>query len=352
MSIKEKDIRNNLHDLYHKKKYSEFLALMKEYINEFGVPESREALYFEYGKALATCFYKIAAIKVFEESRANGNWQANIELSRCYSSSPNLAPYNLDTAKNYLWEVIENYDDNAKAVESAYSALANVYLKALDYEAAIKIIEKGLKQFPNNVELLTFLGTIYIIKRDYKKAGTYFSIVLSIDSMKAISRIGLGICHMNLKNYTAALKQFKIHIKNNPFDYEGYLNLGKLYLMQDKIEEAKTALASALKFAVLKSDRAECLLELGNLYYKLKDYKKSEELYLEATELSIRIKGAFLGLYKVYQKTRREIDAKRMLSYLISLEEELAEPFLINEHERTLKETFKGKEKKTGNINM
>ena len=75
MSTREKDIRNNLHDLYHKKNYSEFLALMKEYINEFGVPDSREALYFEYGKALATCFYKIAAIKVFEESRANGNWQ-------------------------------------------------------------------------------------------------------------------------------------------------------------------------------------------------------------------------------------------------------------------------------------
>lgn len=352
MSTREKDFSIKLHDLYHEKKYSEFLSLMKRYISEFGVPRNRKTLYFEYGKVLATYFYKNAAIRIFEELIAADNWQANIELSRCYSSSPNIAPYNLDTAKNYLWEVIDNYSDNMTAVESAYSSLANIYLKSLDYEETIKILNEGLKKSPNCANLLNFLGTVYMGLKDFSKAGIYFTTILNKDPMDGVSRLKLGVCYMNLKNYTAALKQFKIHIKNNPFDYEGYLNLGKLYLMQDKIEEAKAALLNALKFAELKTDRAECLLELGNLYYKLRDYKKSEELYLEATELSIRVKGAFLGLYKVYQKTRREIDAKRMLSYLISLEEELAEPFLISEHERTLKETFKEKEKKTGNISM
>lgn len=352
MSTREKDFSIKLHDLYHEKKYSEFLSLMKRYISEFGVPRNRKTLYFEYGKVLATYFYKNAAIRIFEELIAADNWQANIELSRCYSSSPNIAPYNLDMAKNYLWEVIDNYSDNMTAVESAYSSLANIYLKSLDYGETIKILNEGLKKSPNCANLLNFLGTVYMGLKDFSKAGIYFTTILNKDPMDGVSRLKLGVCYMNLKNYTAALKQFKIHIKNNPFDYEGYLNLGKLYLMQDKIEEAKAALLNALKFAELKTDRAECLLELGNLYYKLRDYKKSEELYLEATELSIRVKGAFLGLYKVYQKTRREIDAKRMLSYLISLEEELAEPFLISEHEKTLKETFKEKEKKTGNISM
>ncbi len=48
MSTREKDISNNLHVLYHEKKYSEFLSLMKSYVSEFGVPRNREALYFEY----------------------------------------------------------------------------------------------------------------------------------------------------------------------------------------------------------------------------------------------------------------------------------------------------------------
>lgn len=343
MSTREKDISNNLHVLYHEKKYSEFLSLMKSYVSEFGVPRNREALYFEYGKVLAIYFYKSAAIRIFEEIRANGYWQANIELSRCYSLSPNIAPYNLDTAKNYLWEVIDNYSDNMTAVESAYNGLANIYLKFLDYEGAIRILNEGLQKLPNCIMLLNFLGAIYIGLKDFSKAGTCFTTILNKDPMDGVSRLKLGVCHMSLKNYNAALKQFQIHIKNSPFDYRGYLSLGKLYLMQDNFEEAKRALSDALKFAELKTDRAECLLELGNLYYKLKDYKKSEELYLEATELSIRVKGAFLGLYKVYQKTRRELDAKRVLSYLISLEDSLAEPFLISEHEKTLKETFKGK---------
>ena len=236
MSTREKDFSIKLHDLYHEKKYSEFLSLMKRYISEFGVPRNRKTLYFEYGKVLAAYFYKNEAIKIFEESSANGNWQANIELSRCYSLAPDIAPYNLDTAKNYLWEVIKYYSDNMQAVESAYNALANIYLKSLDYEETIKILNEGLKKSPNCANLLNFLGTIYMGSKDFSKAGTYFTTILNKDPMDGASRLKLGDCHMHLKNYNAALKQFQIHIKNNPFDYRGYLSLGKLYLMQDNFE--------------------------------------------------------------------------------------------------------------------
>ncbi len=343
MDLKKKNILDNLQRFYHEKRYYDFLNVMKIYISDYGMPTDDVVLAFEYGKALAVCGYKSKAVSVLESIVNIGDFNVEIELALCYSTLEQKMPYDLDKAKKYLLDVISKYSGNDKALVSAYSVLASVYVKELDYDGAISVLKKGLSYFPNDAVLLNQLGMVNYLKNDYMSSITYYKKVLNKDPNNSITILNLGYSYMGLCDYLNGIRYFKTYITNNPLDFKGYLGLGNLYLKQGDFNGAIVSLDDALSYAKGKRGKASCLVELGNLYYRLRDYHTSEELYNRAIYLFKDSNKAYLGLYKVYQKTGREIDAKRILSYALSSEDKYASSFLINEHNKSLNQTFTNK---------
>ena len=114
-------------------------------------------------------------------------------------------------------------------------------------------------------------------------------------------------------------------LEKDPKLPEALINLGAVYLEQNKYDKAEPILKNALK---IKPNDPKILSNLGNLYQNQKRFDEAEEIYLEAIEIDPDISTTLCNLGSLYLKLNKLEDAIITLQKAININPKLIEAHL------------------------
>ena len=176
----------------------------------------------------------------------------------------------------YIMVLEKKENDNKKFEELIEKANENI--EAADYKNAEKIAKESLKY--NKVKGYYYLGALYAnYFNDKEKAKEAYMVAYKKKNFEAASMI--GFIEEDKGNFKEAEKWYKEGIKSN-FEYSFYL-IGNFYYNQNDMENAKKYLE---KSAERKNGKA--IYILAKIYYKEKNregIKKYQKQLLEEVQL-------------------------------------------------------------------
>lgn len=167
------------------------------------------------------------------------------------------------TTPTFLW--IGNFYKNEKQYEKAvfylnqavnedstniapYFSLAAIYNTVNNLENEITVLEKAIQYFPENPELLNWLGYTLVdndIRLNY--ALTLLQKAVSLDSTNAYIWDSVAWAYYKLGNYEKALKSMKLVLEKDVQDTVVRYHLGNIYFKLGQIESAKNNWNSAIE---------------------------------------------------------------------------------------------------------
>ena len=244
-----------------------------DYYNVIGYSYKKQG---QYKKALKfyNKSYKLSKkIKRLKSSMVGADILNN--LSMLYSDIGNL-----DKALTFMKKAVQ-IDKNIYGIHNkhtyyGYINLAGVYLDLKDYKKAFKLYKQALSLsnliFKNNSYdsslIYNNLGGYYKSIKDYKNALKYYKIALNIYQNKEIEK----------NNFNSAGEEIKI---------------GEIYLLQNKLKQAKNYLSKALKIYTKKLGSNSYLeidlySDLSKIHLKSKSYKKAYYYSKKALDIFIK----------------------------------------------------------------
>lgn len=152
---------------------------------------------------------------------------------------------------------------------ASYFSLAAIYNTVNNVENEITVLEKTLQYFPENPELLNWLGYTLVdndIRLNY--ALTLLQKAVLLDSTNAYIWDSVAWAYYKLGNYEKALKSMKLVLEKDVQDTVVRYHLGNIYFKLGQIESAKENWNSAIEInnnneAKIKSE--EMLRKIGIL---------------------------------------------------------------------------------------
>ncbi len=181
-----------------------------------------------------------------------------------------------DSAKFYYSRALKVFKDMdyAKGVDFARSLLARTARYYDDYDTALDVVSDNIDYFKKVKD------TKNIASSYYDEASLHFK----------HSNYKLAL-EKNLK----ALRLFE-QIKDTSYHAPLYFNLSNIELYSDNYEKALEYKLKNLRYLNKKNKRpfASSYNGLGNIYLKLKDYKKADSLYNIGYTLATEIKWTYL----------------------------------------------------------
>ena len=248
------------------------------------------------------------------------------------------------------------YKLNAKS-DNTIKNLAELYLRFGEYDKALKHYKYLTRHYKAKTEILLLMGDIYLKKDDIHQAVSSYKKALEFsptpDEAK-IAYVNLGNLYLKLKNYTEALKLYNKALEIDKLDTNILYNISLVYLENNDFENALENLNKAIKLdpdnmqlyliksrLLFQEDKIDLSInnfvrliekfpneilgyfELGNLYYKIKDYKNAEHYFKLAldmntgTDYQYKIYANFSTIYikkKEYNKALEYINKAFILN--------------------------------------
>ncbi|XP_029398876.1 Bardet-Biedl syndrome 4 protein isoform X2 [Mus pahari] len=197
-----------------------------------------------------------------------------------------------------------------------YIMLGKIHLLQGDLDKAIEIYKKAVEFSPENTELLTTLGLLYLQLGVYQKAFEHLGNALTYDpaNYKAILAAGsmmqthgdfdvaltkyrvvacaipespplwnnIGMCFFGKKKYVAAISCLKRANYLAPFDWKILYNLGLVHLTMQQYASAFHFLSAAINF---QPKMGELYMLLAVALTNLEDIENARRAYVEAVRL-------------------------------------------------------------------
>ncbi len=172
----------------------------------------------------------------------------------------------------------------------------SISAKLKRYDEFYKLLEMGLKDYPNDDALQRELVRYYLYKKEYKKA-TSLTLELIKRSKNEENYKFAGMVFLSLKNYKLSLKSFEKAYSFN-YDEEMLNNIADiLYLFLNKKDEAIAYLETHIR---LRGCSKKVCYKLIDIYAKEKDI------------------NGLLSVYKrLYQKTKDKKYANKIVQLLM-----------------------------------
>ncbi|XP_039955122.1 Bardet-Biedl syndrome 4 protein homolog isoform X1 [Bactrocera tryoni] len=216
-------------------------------------------------------------------------------------------------AKMYFEKAVQA----GKKLES-FQRLAEILRKEKDYARAIEVLENCLLLSPENIEVLTEIGVLYLKTNDSQKAFARLSEVIALDrkcpkgllaygailqsrndvdgALEKYQEIALtepdipelwnniGLCFFKMKKQKviAAISSLRKSIWLSPLNYNALYNLSLVYITAQQYASAFHTLAAAIN---LRKDSAECYMLLGICLRKLEDTENAFKAFQRSSEI-------------------------------------------------------------------
>lgn len=165
-----------------------------------------------------------------------------------------------------IWHLISQID-SIYVVLTLYKSKAIILRKMRNYPEAIKVCTEGMdiarrnKTENRQLDLINILGSIFLLRKEFKKSKQRFQSVIDYDHNGRYPRMQiealtyLAILHLNEKNWTEAEKQIQKAIDIGR-------NKGTMYQL------------------------TKALIVCGNIYFDQKQYKEAAPYYKEAEQIA------------------------------------------------------------------
>ena len=220
------------------------------------------------------------------------------------------------------------YPDSPYA-EKVNDILAETFLSAKDYEAALEAINRianpGRRILEAKQMVLFQLGAQQFINGDLNEAIRLFTSCIGMGNYDAEARNSAyfwrGESYYRMGNYRNAEADFKAFVDNaRPTDKNyalGWYSLGYAQFNQNRYAEAMRSFQQYLSAETNKNrpEYADALNRLGDIYYYNRNFAEAERRYAQAAEVNPQTadyaafqKAFVMGLQRNYEGKIRELD--------------------------------------------
>uniref|UniRef100_A0A1A9UZA9 Uncharacterized protein n=1 Tax=Glossina austeni TaxID=7395 RepID=A0A1A9UZA9_GLOAU len=179
-------------------------------------------------------------------------------------------------AKLYFQKAIQT----GKKLES-FQRLAEIHRKEKDYSKAIEVLESCLLLSPENTEVLTEIGVLYLKMNETQKAFDRLLEVIQFDKKCLRGLMAFGAI-LQKEKFIVAISSLRKAIWLSPLNYNSLYNLSLIYISAQQYASAFHTLAAAIN---LRQDNAECFMLLGVCLRKLEDFDNAYVAFERATAM-------------------------------------------------------------------
>jgi tetratricopeptide (TPR) repeat protein len=229
----------------------------------------------------------------------------------------------IKTFQPFYWSF--NISPNRMKNMYYYAAQGSRSLLESNFNQSISYYQKALELNPNDPIILRSLGNAYYMSGQYQQAITSYQKAIEIDPRNAdiLRNLGRAYAQQGLNN--DAITYYKKAIDVNPNDPEAFLGMGSVYNNLGKSEEAAVCYRRAAElnpnaFNIVMANKIQqdilryqkvlgvnpkdtgTLLNIGNAYYFLQQYKQAAEAYQKLIEINPNNSDAMEKLGDVYDK--------------------------------------------------
>ncbi|XP_054748410.2 Bardet-Biedl syndrome 4 protein-like [Lytechinus pictus] len=284
-----------------------------------------------------------AAIDVYSEASrmTERDWEIAHNVGVCYMYLKEYLK-----AKEYLKQAIQ-YNRH----DLSYVMLAKIYLMEGDVQMATDVYKRAVESFPENPELLTTLGLLYLQSGQNQRAFEQLGNALTYDPshVKAILAAGsmmqqhgdfdvaltkyriaaaavpestsiwnnIGMCFFGKKKYVAAISCLKRASYLSPFDWKIMYNLGLVHLTMQQYASAFHFISAAIN---LRPKMGQLYMLLAVALTHLDDEENANNAYEQAVELEEKDPSVWLN-YAVFLYNRG--DRKNAAKHFTTFEQKL-----------------------------
>ncbi len=175
-----------------------------------------------------------------------------------------------------------------------------------DFTLAARLFKSLLADDPNNLELLNFLGQLYIKASDDEKALPFYEKIIKLNPVNVDAYNNMGGIYRRLKRYDESIAILNKALSFNKNNSEVKYNLGFTYKLMGKNDEACDC------FEYVISENPNDVLaynHLGSIYATKKDYQKSISIYKRGLQVDPNHPILQYNLARSYVATNSDLDA-------------------------------------------
>ena len=177
--------------------------------------------------------------------------------------------------------------------------LSDLYVSLKKYIPAMRIIDDGIKYYPNSSAIWTEQGSIYFKMKKYSDAIAGFKKSIIFGDSSETNYKSIGVSYYWLGKYDTAVLYLSDAVKLNLHDPAAYFYLGTSYKGLKKYDEAIKNLRIAAKLQ--QNDfLGEAFIQIASTYYEQKKYSKAIKIYENALRENPGKKVAIFYLAVVY----------------------------------------------------
>ncbi|XP_075361710.1 BBSome complex member BBS4 isoform X3 [Mycteria americana] len=226
-----------------------------------------------------------AAIEVYNEAAKldEKDWEISHNLGVCY-----MYLKHFNKARDQLNNALE-----LNRHDLTYMMLGKIHLLEGEMDKAIEVYKKAVEFSPENTDLLTTLGLLYLqatlaagsmmqAHGDFDVALSKYRVVASTVPESPPLWNNIGMCFFGKKKYVAAISCLKRANYLAPFDWKILYNLGLVHLTMQQYASAFHFLSAAINF---QPKMGELYMLLAVALTNLEDIENAKRSYEQAVAL-------------------------------------------------------------------
>ncbi|MDF2457137.1 MAG: repeat-containing protein [Cytophagaceae bacterium] len=167
---------------------------------------------------------------------------------------------------------------NKKSAE-VYNVIAGYYIQTGDKknaDAAIALLQTGLKNDPKNFYTNILAGDAYLMKNDGSYAASYFNAAANIEPNNPLTNWRKGNLYANARNYNEAINNYKEGLVKDPEFGPLYREIGEIYY---RSKQYKKAIENYQLYLQKIDNNDDAQFRYASFLYLTQDYKTALSIF-------------------------------------------------------------------------
>lgn len=196
------------------------------------------------------------------------------------------------------------------------SSLGNLYVKSGEDEKALPYFNEVIRLAPNDADALNALGAIYRRQKKYSESISVLERAIAADEKNIQAFYNLGFTYKLMGNHDDAIRCFTTVVDANPGDVLAFNHIGSIYA---KKKQHRDAVSSYLRGLKIDPNHPILHLNLAKSYDMLGDFFKAQMEY----EAALKAKPGWLEAIESYAdlllKRNRTRNAGELVKHALNL---------------------------------